>query len=180
VSLSVPVALLNPCNDDEGFDDCVMENLEGLDTQLNAASGSSTPASPEDLEAHQRMINELLNPNTVKYPQWWQFPGDDLQLSQQAEQLLHIMNEPDFAPEVMKLTLRHVLVDPGDNLFVGEAAVVAVGPSGMILRCTAMVREADNRAKLVEMIQVPLQFDSLAQTPDTLRDAVLAMVEEEG
>jgi len=183
VSLSVPVGLLNPCDqgDDSGYDDCVMENLERLDQTLGDAAVEHAPASAaskEDVLAHQRMLAELQNPANVKYPKWWHVPTDNLELSQQSESLLQILSEPDFAPDIMKLVLKHVIVDPGDNLFVGEAAVVAVGPAGLIIMCTAMLREADDRAKLMEMIQVPLQFEQLALTPETLRDAVLAMVEE--
>ena len=181
VSLSVPVALLNPCDQGgDSFDDCVMENLEQLD--LNLSKELATPvvpaASEEDLVAHQRMLAELQNTATVKYPKWWHFPADSLELSQQSEFLLQILNEPDFAPDVMKLVLKHVIVEPDDNLFVGEAAVVAVGPAGIIVRFTAMMREENERAKLIEMIQIPLQFKVLALSSDTLRDYVLDMVEE--
>ena len=182
VSLSVPVALLNPCDgSEESFDDCVMENLEKLDQNLSnelAAPVASSACSEEDLLAHERMLAELQTTTTVKYPKWWHYPTDSLELAQQSESLLHILNEPDFAPDVMKLVLRHILLDPGDNLFVGEAAVVAVGPAGIIVRFTAMVREENERAKLLEMIQIPLQFETLAMSPETLRDAVLDMVEE--
>ena len=178
VSLSVPVALLNPCLEDDAFADCVMENLNVLDQNLG--TDNAEPASQADLEAHQRMLTELQNTNNVKYPKWWQHPDGDLQFAQQCESLVSILNEPDFAPDVMKLVLRHVIVDPEDNLFIGEAAVVAVGPSGMIVRASAMVREeGGERAKLVEMIQVPLQFDQKAETPEILREYVLSMVEDD-
>ena len=180
VSLLVPVPFSQPCvgsspdDSNAAFEDCVMRNIQELDSvQLQkAASTPSTDASFTDSVA-------------IEYPSWWIYPTatTSLEFAQECSILLGILNEPDFVPDVLTLVtkgLRRMLsIEEASSsvLQVQLARAVAVGPSGMIFRVQALYYGQ------VEVVDVPIPFATggLVSVPDNdskaLREAVLDCVE---
>lgn len=166
VSLSVPVYLPKPCDADSEFEACILENIKTLDyTQLEAAARNQFAT-----EAENRMATAL-HSTTVEFPEWWVHPFH-IDLAKQCDSLVAILNEADFQNDLI-----HLVNTKLSDTLVGRAAVVAVGPAGLILRAIITPREEDGE-QLIEMVEVPIAFAVTAADIESLRDAVLDCVEQ--
>jgi hypothetical protein len=201
VSLSVPVPFTQPCLPttalesqsqliapqqrqvlhlgDKSFEDCVIRNIQELDTvqlqeQATAPTAIATATSITDV-------------SNIEYPSWWIYPGPSMEFAKECQSLLHILNEPEFQREITILVtkeLYRMLNMDHDNsnntniLQIQSALAVAVGPKGMIFRVMALYE------RQLEMVDVPIPFSSHGllsirdvEDPASLRNAVLHCIE---
>lgn len=164
VSLNVPIALPRLCENPDNFESCVLENLQELD-ELQMKTGEQTQvfASESEMEQARDLEARLCNRDTVDHPQWWIFPKFDLNLSKYCESFLGILNEADFRSDLLQLARGQLHGTPIDRV-----TVVSVGPSGIILRTVQQLNLQD----------VPIQFPTVAQSEDELREHVLGLLEQ--
>jgi hypothetical protein len=173
VSLSVPVSFEQPCDLDKSldeFEDCVLKNIEALDRAQRDAAGNRVFVTEEEMAA----TAALRCTATVELPQWW-VPPVHIDLAKQCDSLLQILNEDDFAREVTELAKTQLAVLEGgaDFFTVRQAAVVAVGPAGLILRASTLYDGEDQ----AEMVEVPIAFVKIVMDAESLRNSVLDCVE---
>lgn len=161
VSLSVPVIFQDPCDPENNFADCVLKNIEALDQ----AQSNSVNNRVVMTEAEIAAAEALQCTATVEYPDWWSPPGH-IDLSKQCDALLHILNEADFQSDLVALARTEWF--KFENVTVRQAAAVAVGPAGLILRAVSF--DGD-------MVELPIAFLESAADADSLREAVLDCVE---
>lgn len=182
VSLAVPLAFPHPCpdgnvvpeDDATAFEQCVLDNIHELD-ELN----NQNPAQPvgQEQQATERHLEALRRTDNVELPSWWVHPGGEQQITDECNSLLRILNEDNFQVDIRNLAAAEAGFDNDYRSIVQWAAVVAVGPAGMVVRATV---GHDRDGDQLETVEIPIRFPETAQGSEQLRDAVLTAVEEKG
>jgi hypothetical protein len=177
VSLLVPVPFTEPCAPAAAFEDCVLRNIQALDSvQLQKAN--APPGDTADFDTTAT--------TSIEYPSWWIYPTatTSTEFTRECAALQQILNEPDVRADVITVVtkeLRRMLsidLAAADVLQVQQALAVAVGASGMIFRVQALYYGQ------VEVVDVPIPFAAggLVSVSDqdarALRESVLACIEQ--
>lgn len=163
-AVAVPISFPHSCDNESEWQECVLENLQELDTQaellLQHAEWEAT-----NQEYHQRMVddrNALLDTSAspILFPSWWTaFLPNDHEMEREAQTLQSLLNKAEFAAEL------RALATLWSQQPVQEALVCAIGPAGMILRASSSERG--------EAMQVDVSFPLPANSNDQLRTQVL-------
>lgn len=167
-AVSVPVPFPRACDNESEWQECVLGNLQELDTQAQLLLQHAEWQATNE-EYHQQMADnhnllvDFSSPSPILFPSWWiALPNDDNEMRREAETLQSLLNEAEFARELRALATRWGL-PPAQ-----EAVVGAIGPAGMILRASSKAGEVE---------QVDISFPVQAHTGYHLRNQVLAVLD---
>jgi len=169
VQVPVPITFPMTCSDNNNLEECVLENLQILDSQAHRLiSNDEWRAQHTEELDHDKRISRALKeePGYMDFPVWWTFPT--VGLIEECTSIKSLLNEDDFRNELVSIAqqFRPAL----KTTEIAQAAVAAVGPSGMIIR--ASVKQHD----FWEIVDVPISFDGIASSSDDLRGFVLGLV----
>lgn len=192
VQIMVQVPLPSPCPVSEGAGarsndvvlECLSNNLKqlekvavaklerreqgeeegGEDMQLSFSSSSTSASSS---------VPTLLVPpsSNYMYPDWWTSPSPlERTMVGECESMKMILNEDDFATNRVRLAVR----DDINANSIQQAVVIAIGPSGIVLRCLLKMEEEEMTTPMV-----PVRFlqGATAKSPEVLRELVLDLFE---
>lgn len=182
VSLSVPVTFAHPCDSENlngrDLEECILQNIIELDEyctqqQLAASSTAGSARAGTEDEAVAALA-ALRSTDNVEFPSWWVHSGSSIEFANGCDSLLQILNEHEFSTDLLKLVRTELLGDEESRWIVHEAAAVAVGPAGLILRARLYDDDDDIMSELVE---IPVSFGAIASDTQSVRDAVLECVE---
>ena len=196
VSLAVPLTFPHPCtpvpDSTTAYQQCILDNIHELE-QLNDQQNNSQqqhPSEQQEQQAPERLLEDLRRTDNVELPAWWVHPTADItaaaeqqqQLANECHSLLRILNEDDFQADLRHLVATVSGYDNEHRDVVRQAAVVAVGPAGLVVRATVLHergRVGDDQP--LAMVELPIAFqEGVAPDSERLREAVLTVVEQSG
>jgi hypothetical protein len=165
VTLAVPITFPNPCGDAYDLEACILDNIGVLDHKASEVLGRILweETNFEQIQASARQLEACQSTDGVQLPFWWVQPTSEL--LHECAFLRNVLNEEDLS----NLVGRHGFV-------VEQAAVVAVGPAGLVLRAMYRRHEDDDSPRL-QTIETPVKFQQVCVDVESLRDAVLGAVE---
>lgn len=157
VQVQVPVDYPQSCTG-EGYhvEECILENLEVLDSQAQAERSNAIQSSLE------------MEPEQEEMPLWWTQSGCQESLATECDSLKDFFNANEFRDDLRLLAKRHA---SGAHDIVLQACIAAVGPSGVMLRAQLAGAGDDHSTTLVT-----IPFDSTADSVDDLRESIISLV----
>ena len=183
VNVLVPVSFPESTRDDLAS---VIQTLEQLDTTAleRIALSEWKEDNYETIHRQDRLTRQLEEePHPANLPSWWTKPlAREFDMMDECDNVKKLLNEADFAPEVLMLAKEQVaVVNNGavdvDQLKVTQAAVALVGTTGLFMR--AHVELLGTEKEMV--VDLPMKFRSAQDAPmatvKDLRSAVLALVD---
>jgi hypothetical protein len=169
VTLAVPIKFPKACDVGSHLEGCVIRHLEEFDTS------SVQPSSPAQLGAADE-INAPFDMNArIEYPSWWE-AATSYEMVSECEDMVSILNEEEFQPEVLALVQEAIQKD-GQGLVPTVAKVHSVGPAGFCFKVRA--RSLESTAILSLDVFSPFGGTSKA-TANDLRAAILGTVATAG
>jgi hypothetical protein len=197
VTLAVPITFPRPCNnnnknnnndcnynahyDDDDLEECVMDNIGQLDIKAGQVLKKLEweESHYEEIQDVHRQMHALQSPQDLTLPTWWVHGAD---LSLECGNICCLLNEEDFQQEVCALAASALSDANHDNDWtVEQAAVVAVGPAGVVLRALTTARLdmfAESTKK--QIVEVPIAFSATVHDVAELRAAVLGAMASAG
>lgn len=174
VSVAVPVDFPSEC-EIEVLAECTMDNIAQLDTQATELIDTIEETSQQEATYNENR-HVLVSEKLTALPGWWVASNE---LSESCDNLLVLLNQPDFNEEVKALATKAMDDIPGgDDFTVEQAMMTALCPTGMCLRAKVqpiLFFDEDVESKLLEL-QLPFGFQ--AENFDQLRDTILSAVAE--
>lgn len=164
VNLAVPVEFPHSCsgsNSSEEMEECVLDNLHELDELAEQVFNKAQWEADheEEIEAEQRVLKYLQSfddlPDPKDWPAWWVRPSIESvpaasgsnpydavtnNLVAECDAIRKLLNEEGFREEVGALAAvefqqqQQRAFDYDEQWDVGQAAVAAVGPAGILVR----------------------------------------------
>jgi hypothetical protein len=177
-AVDVPVVFPHPCEDSIiSLDGCVLENFGELNQQAELLIQHA------EWNAHNQQSTDLLESDTlleitseeIQLPPWWVVP-ETPELSAECIRLREMFNEDEFDSEIR--VLAKFGLGPTSLAVVKDAVVCAVGPAGIIIE--AMLLPEGTTAAIFNpdgLIQIPIQFPSVATSVYELRSYALSTVD---
>jgi len=190
VSLAVPLTFPHPCTpvpDTTAFQQCILDNIHELELLNDQQNNSQQPQ-----HATERLLEDLRRTDNVELPAWWVHPTTDNaaaaaeqqpQIASECHSLLRILNEDDFQADLRHLVATVAGYDNNEHRdTVRQAAVVAVGPAGLVVRAAVLYdRGQVGDDQPLAMVDFPIAFqEGVAPDSERLREAVLTVVEQSG
>jgi hypothetical protein len=183
----------------DGVAACIVQQLQQLEAQawavlsqredqlVSVLSDSPPPSAsrgaspPEEPAAEQRLVLALQEePSAMDLPAWWTYVGLQASMARECSYLKAMLNEDDFAADLLALCRRGRSDGPGaEPPGVASrfrlARVAAIGPSGVVLKASVDSNGADGGG--IVDVAIPFPQGRPANTADDLRERVLTLIE---
>jgi hypothetical protein len=159
VTVKVPVDFPTSCFGAEDASKCILDNIQQLSDLIKAEGESGLFPTEKTLLERERLLKEVVSPRFLEYPTWWETP---VVLAGACNTLRSVLNDAECQPQLQRLFRKN---SPKAQRLV-RAALVAVGPCGVIMRAL------DTKNQLHE---VPIAFAVPATDAGRLRSAVLEL-----
>mmetsp|Transcript_45164 Transcript_45164/g.54747 ORF Transcript_45164/g.54747 Transcript_45164/m.54747 type:complete len:366 (-) Transcript_45164:113-1210(-) len=121
----------------------------------------------------------------VNYPSWWIAPPFGTEMEHHCDTLCRLLNEDEFQSGIQKMAMAIVNANvstltkkgTGTQCKAQEAAVVAVGPAGIILRVWFTMPDSNSvKGVTTRMAEVTRAFPSEASNVEQLRNLVSYLI----
>jgi hypothetical protein len=159
VTVKVPVDFPTSCFGAEDASKCILDNIQQLSDLIKAEGESGLFPTEKTLLERERLLKEVVSPRFLEYPTWWETP---VVLAGACNTLRSVLNDAECQPQLQRLFRKNS--SKAQRLV--RAALVAVGPCGVIMRAL------DTKNQLHE---VPIAFAVPATDAGRLRSAVLEL-----
>merc|ERR1712038_79955 len=167
VTLFVPISFRHGNCDcpSESLDECILKNINQLDTEAQEILRTKHEVT------NTQDISSLSSDTNMIYPSWWVFPsGIDRDMCDECMTIRQLLNSNDFQGALNSL-VRKGLESMNEVGEIQGAAVVAVGPAGMLLR--AQVARGNDST----VIDIPYSFGQVARDSISLRSITLQAIQ---
>lgn len=149
VSLLLPIQFPTSCEYGDGFDECVLDNIQHM------ADDVTVEERPAPYSAR------YLTHFEEEKPQWW-VEANNPEMKTACSEARDILNADDFQNDLVQLADKFAY-----DHFPRAAKVQACGPAGMIL----ITADEEEQRRVIEY-----KFPSLCTTPPELKGALLGAV----
>jgi len=182
-SLLVPVAFPQECSVDEGLEECILRNVNDLNTRGEHLLQEKENVFADEGEA-QRAMEALSSLNSEYFtstaaagslPYWWEAPVSAYDVDE-CNLLQQLLNSNDFR-DMMRGLAEHALLHDSEQDLMGKTIrsvhVKAVGPAGLVMEVQLAFDGGFNN----EVLDAPIRFDDMCVNEGAgIREKVLTIV----
>jgi hypothetical protein len=175
VTVKVPVIFPLPC-DNSDDEECILDQFDKLDHAADHVL-ENLKTGEESRQEREVQWKELISKEGLSYPSWWENEAS-IELGRECQSIKDLLNQEDFQPEIQCLALSGLLSGhqiPPETFVLEKAGVAAVCVNGLCVKAR-IARHSISAEATKEIVQIPLQFGTVATNVADLRAAVLGLV----